>query len=217
MLFRKLSPPVIDMGGLYAFEIATGIPAPSFIEQLVDAGSQDPDAPLTPDLVETLTDLLAHCFGGAGTSRKQAQKVLKRSPEMVASALRLFLEDPFPMDSGDASADGAPAAELPSVLDMRAAWLDHGGEPSVFDGLRLWEHSRVLRHREKRLRAALVDAAVAARVAQSKDDQFKRFVSEMVGGGRAKTPREWAEHIFKATGHLPMVTQEELSLMKGRA
>lgn len=208
---------MIDMGGLYQFERVTRISAPGFIEQLVHTGSESPDTPLAPDVVEKLTVLMACCFGCARASRKRAVRLLKRSPDLVAQALREFLEDPLPTHSSDSPSDDAPAAELPSVLDMRAAWLASGGEPYVFDGLKLWEHSRILRQQEKRQRAALADAAVAARVAGSKEDHFKRFVSEMLGDGRAKTPREWVQHLFNATAHLPKVTQEELSLMKGRA
>jgi hypothetical protein len=208
---------MIDMGGLCRFEIATRVSAPGFIEQLVRAGSESPDAPLASDVVEQLTVLIACCFGGARASRKRAVWLLKRSPDLVALALREFLEDPLPDQSSDLPSDDALAAELPSVLDMRAAWMASGGAPGVFDGLKLWEHSRILRQQEKRQRAALADAAIAARVAQAKEDHFRRFVSEMLGDGRAKAPREWVQHLFNATAHLPKVTQEELSLMKGRA
>ncbi len=217
MVFRVISPPVINMGALCRFEKATGVSAPGFIEQLVQIGSENSDAPLAPALVETLTLLISHCFGGAGSSRKQAAKLLIRSPEMVAQALRLFLEDPLPPAVIAPRSAGAAAAELPTVLDMRASWLARGGELGVFDGLTLWEHSRILQHQEKRQRSALVDAAVAARVAQSKSEHFKRFISETLDNGRSKTSREWVQHLFNATAHLPKVTQEELSLMKGRA
>lgn len=216
-MFAKCMPPVVNMGGLYQFEKAVGVSAPEFIERLVGVGSENPDAALAPDVVENLTLLIAFCFDGAGVSKKSAVRLLKRSPDLVALALRGFLEDPLPLPVGASPTDAAASAELPSVLDMRAAWLAGGAAPDVFDALTLWEHSRILRQQEKRQRAALADAAVAARVAQSKDDQFRRFISEMHGTARAKTHREWVQHLFNATAHLPKVTQEQLSLMKGQA
>jgi hypothetical protein len=216
-MFGKLTPPILNMGGLYQFEKAKHISAPGFIEELINAGSETPDAPLAPDVVDQLIALIAHCLGDGSGSRKRAARVLKKAPDLVAFALREFLEDPLSSSSTGSAAETAPSAELPSVLDMRAAWLASGGEPATFDGLKLWEHSRILRQQEKRQRATLADAAIAARVAKSKDEHFKRFVSEMLGDGRAKTPRDWVQHLFNATAHLPKVTQEELSLMKGRA
>lgn len=217
MIFNKISPPVITMGGLCLFEISTGVSAPEFIEQLISFGSQNPDAPLAPSMVNSLTTLIHFCYGDPSKSRKRAANLLRKFPELVAQSLGDFLEDPLPpKSSGDRSFESS-VAELPTALDMRAAWLANGGDLGVFNGLKLWEHSRVLKEQEKRQKSALVDAAVAARMAQAKEAGFKRFISEMTRGDRANGPREWAQHLFNATAHMPKVTQQELALMKGRA
>lgn len=220
-VFKKCAPPIIDMGGLACFETACRIPAPTFIEQLIQAGTEHPKDPLGPDVVSRLVDLIAHCLGDCRASRRRAVRLVKKSPDLVALALRGFLEDPLPVQQSQRKSKVKSAqsdvADLPSVLDMRAAWLAAGGDLAVFERLTLWEHTRILQQQEHRQRVALADAAVAARVAQAKDDKFRKFVAEMQGTGRAMTPRDWVQHLFKATAHLPKVTQQELSMMKGRA
>jgi hypothetical protein len=217
MIFNKISPPVITMGGLCLFEKSTGVSAPAFIEQLVSVGSHDPDAPLASDLVGTLISLIYFCCKDRVLSRKRVANLLRKRPDLIAQSLQDFLEDPLPSKSGEGKAVEGGPVDLPSALDMRAAWLAGGGTLSVFDGLKLWEHSRALKERQKRQKSALVDAAVAARMAHAKDTDFRKFVSGLLHGGRAKSPRELAQHLFNATAHMPKITQQQLAQMKGQA
>lgn len=214
--FHRVSP-VIDMAGLTQFEMRCGVSAPGFIEHLVQAGSDQPDVPLGADDVATLSILIACCLPGVPRPQKYAKKLLFRSPDVVAQALRAFLEDPLPTKQTEGKTTPDQEVAPPSVLDMRASWLAGGRDPAVFDQLTLWEHSRILRQLDKQQRSDLVNAAIAARVSKAKDDQFRRFVSETLGDRQGKSPRDWVRHLFNATAHLPKMTQQELAHMKGQA
>lgn len=217
MVKLRRASPVIDMAGLARFEKRCGVSAPGFIEHLVQAGTEQPDAPLAAPDVEILAVLIASCLPGEIWALRRAKRLLRRAPARVATALRAFLEDPLPIKQAASEGHVDPDVAPPSVLDMRAAWLAGGRDPAVFDRLTLWEHSRILHHLDKQKRSDLVDAAVAARVSQAKDDQFRRFVSETLGTNRGKTSRDWVRHLFSATAHLPKMTQQELAQMKGQA
>lgn len=216
-MLSKKALPVVNMGGLRHFEIACRTSAPAFIEVLIQLGSDHPERPLPAEMLGQLVELLTYCLGGDLTAKRRAIRLVKRQPDLVACALRGFLEDPLPAKRKSSSSGAADPVELPTVLDMRASWIAAGHAPDVFDGLTLWEHGRILQQQEIRQRAALADAAVAARISQAEDQKFRRFMGEMTGGGTAKTPREWAEHLFKATAHLPKLTQQDLASLKGQA
>lgn len=211
---KKPAPPVINMGGLYRFERAHATSGPALIDGIVRAASTNPDAPLPPDMSRLLVDLLAQCLGGTPRARRRAIFLIVRVPYAVSDALRQFLDDPLPApvtDGGGRAARG----DIPSVLDMRAIWLSDGGDPAIFDSLTLWEHGRILKEREARKRAALADATLAARNAQAKPNDFKRFMKELSTTGKDQRPNAWVQGLFAATAHLPTVTQKDLAGMKG--
>lgn len=211
------TPPVINMGGLIQFEKKLRVSAPVLIDRVVRFGAERPDRPLPDPMLALLAELIAACMGGGRKARRRAQRLLTRYPDRAARALRDFLDDPLPTKVGKPSKGDRLDIELPSVLDMRTAWIAGGGNLYVFDRLTLWEHARLVREQEKLRKAALADAAIAARISQIQPQQFKKFIAELLDDGRAKTARDWAAHMFRSTSHMPKITQEQLAAMKGRA
>lgn len=209
------APLTFCLGGLAKFEEASGVSAPGFIEHLVKFGSENPNDPLPPDSLQLLSEMVRHCSGSRWFTRGSPSRLLRRCPEKVAIALRAFLEDPLPQDVALPSKERSGEIDPPSILDMRAAWLADGGDPGEFNRMTLWEHARIVRAQRRNQRAALADAALAARVARAKDEHFRKFIDEMSRGPHARTQRDWAQHLFAASAGLPTFSQEELALMKG--
>ena len=216
MMFKRRAAPVIDMGGLYLFECSEGLSAPSLIEDVLQAAVSHPNEALPQNLTEALARLVSYCLGGR-RSLPRAFLLIDKAPDAVARALRQFLEDPLPQASVGAADGAGGASKMPSVLDMRSAWLASGGGPDIFDRLTLWEHSRILKERQKRQRAALLDAAVSARMGQADNKHFKRFVADLSADLDNRAPNAWVRSLFAASAHLPTVTQQDLASMKGTA
>lgn len=216
MIWLRRPAPVMTLGGLCRFEIAARMNAPALLDRVLRLSAERPDAPIPGADIRALAQLIASCLGGRRRDHRRAWWVLIRRRAAVSEMLRAFLEDPLPARAQDKT--GAAPMEPPApAIAMRAAWIARGADPAVFDGLTLWEHGRVMRDLDQRQRRAMADAAVAARMAEAKPQQFKRFIGEMSADPADRRPHAWVRGLFAATAHLPTMTQQELEQMKGRA
>jgi len=216
MAFLRQPAPVMTLGGLCQFEIAARVNAPALLDRILRLAADRPDAPIEAADMKALAQLIGVCLGGGRAGQRRGWWLLIRRRDAVSTMLRAFLEDPFPTLTKDTG--GAPGAEpLAPALAMRAAWIARGADPSVFDGLSLWEHARVIRDLDKRQRLAMADAALAARMADAKPHAFHRFIGEMSTDPADRQPHAWVRSLFSATAHLPTMTQKELAQMKGTA